>query len=306
MLRFLVLLLFSFSVHAAECELQPSQITHKELLGTFSIEDANEQAIRLSHEHGDLTHDHPELNFDTLYEVSSDGHLDRFRMGEMFVADGSTYFGNVVWERGSKAPSPGRYQIYSAVVAKTRAEQSIAMVGDSITWWSFGRFFRCLMAPELPGFAFKGPHTDQYGYEHAGEGGNTTTDVLQRLTEIGAADYYFVLIGTNDWQKGLSAEQTFQQIRDIAMRLSADDGTVIVSTLLPRLDIHQSRNDEVNALLRNWVPRCRCVLVDLDEAFRANARHDLYWDQGVHPNVEGYQAIAPIVARLIRDATIRR
>lgn len=300
MLRIIACFLVCFSVYAQDCELKSHPIAAKQLLGTLNILEAREGLIRLEPEQDGLLYTSA-FDFDTLYELERNHQSYRFRMGEMFEANGSTYLGNLAWEQGSQLPAPGQYSIYAVETFINSNNPSLTMVGDSITWWSYGRFFRCMMAVQIPGFDFTGPHTDQFGYGHAGEGGNNSSEVLQRLDAIAPADNYVVLVGTNDWGTNLSPEQTFDHIRLIAKRLSDKGGLVIVSTLLPRLDEKQARNDKVNTRLRNWVPQCNCTVVDLDKAFRPIASPKYYWDEGLHPNIEGYREIARIMAGFIKS-----
>ena len=77
----------------------------------------------------------------------------------------------------------------------------LCMIGDSITWAGKGDCYRKELVKRIPELAFVGTHTAMYGYSHAGEGGNTTFKVLERLDDpdrVPASRYYHLLIGVND------------------------------------------------------------------------------------------------------------
>ena len=77
----------------------------------------------------------------------------------------------------------------------------LCMIGDSVTWAQAGDHFRDEMLKLMPVLAFSGTHTGRLGYSHAGEGGDSTRRVLQRLADperIPEAPYYHLLIGVND------------------------------------------------------------------------------------------------------------
>ncbi|RON39590.1 hypothetical protein BK664_11580 [Pseudomonas brassicacearum] len=237
------------------------------------------------------------FNLDSLYEMSNGAQSARFRINETNFINGSSYIGNMAWEGGKSLTEPGVYRFYEVKTKKKNYEKSITMVGDSITWWSSGRYFRCMLAKQIPGAGFTGPHTDIYGYGHAGEGGNSTKQMIARLYKIKRSDYYFVLAGTNDW-KTKSPLKTANNIKQIAHTLSKKGGKVIISTLLPRMDEHDSKNIEVNKLLLSWNGKdCNCQIIDLDREFRKLEDKDQYfWDAGLHPNTEGYKKIVDIIA----------
>ncbi len=293
MLRGLALWLCCGTAFAA-CELPVQEITGRVKVGEYVVERTNAGLIGFAETEGDLT---GRFNFDTLYEVQTPDGPARFRLNDDFYVKGQTFLANLHWEQGSQPPSAGRYEFSAAQVAQQKTGKSIAMVGDSITWWSYGRYFRCLLANELSGVSFAGPHADTFGFGHAGEGGNKTGDILARIDSVPTSDFYFVLAGTNDWPLANPA-QTFANIRQIAERLDSKGGKVIVSTLLPRLDVNDSLNQEVNALIKAWDGAgCDCSVVDLDESFRALPdQRSLFWDAGIHPNLEGYQRVVSILA----------
>ncbi|MHA6639921.1 SGNH/GDSL hydrolase family protein [Stutzerimonas frequens] len=287
---------------AAACELPAQTVTGRAVVGEFSVERANTGLIGFAGSEGDLT---GRFDFDTLYEVGTPAGPARFRLNDDYHVKGQTFLGNLHWERGSKPPAPGRYEFAALSVAEPPPGTSMTMIGDSITWWSYGRYFRCLLASELPGVGFTGPHVDTFGFGHAGEGGNKTSQMLDRLDAVQPASFYFVLAGTNDWPLGDPAK-TFANIRKIAELLDNKGGKVIVSTLLPRLDANDGFNQQVNELIREWGGAgCNCTVVELDKEFRALPNQkSLFWDAGVHPNLDGYHRVvsilAPKLARLIK------
>ncbi|WP_457978042.1 GDSL-type esterase/lipase family protein [Ectopseudomonas composti] len=293
MLRGLMLWCFCGAA-AAACELPAQTVTGRALVGEFSVERANAGLIGFSGAEGDLT---GRFDFDTLYEIATPSGSSRFRINDDFYVKGQTFLGNLHWERGSVPPSPGRYELSALSVERPPSALSMTMVGDSITWWSYGRYFRCLLSAELSGVGFTGPHVDTFGFGHAGEGGNKTSQMLARLDAVEPSSFYFVLAGTNDWPSADPAK-TFENIREIAERLESKGGKVIVSTLLPRLDANDGFNQKVNSLIREWNGSgCNCAVVDLDKDFRAlSDQKSLFWDAGVHPNLEGYHRIVSILA----------
>jgi len=243
------------------------------------------------------------FNLDSLYEMSNGQESARFRINETNFINGSSYIGKMAWVEGKSLTEPGVYRFYEVKTKKKIYEKSMTMVGDSITWWSNGRYFRCMLSQQIPDVAFTGPHTDIYGFGHAGEGGNTTRQMLARLYKIKRSDYYFVLAGTNDW-KLKSPQKTVDNIKKIAHTLSNKGGKVIISTLLPRMDRHDSVNRDVNKLLLSWNGRdCNCQVIDLDREFRKlDNLSQYYWDAGLHPTPEGYKKIVDILAPKIEKA----
>jgi lysophospholipase L1-like esterase len=293
---FIIFSLFTTLVFA-DCQLLSQPIKQRVLKGTFYIANMNPGLISFDKKHGDLSNNNQKLSLDRLYEIQGDGGISRFRFGERFFANGATHLGMLQLEMGSKPLKSGSYKLYSLITTNVQHVQSLTMIGDSITWWSFGNSFRCLLSPYLASTTFTGPHTDSFGYDHAGEGGDTSQDILRRLSSIGDSNYYFLLAGTNDWQGSLTPDKTFANIKSISKTLSLRGGIVIVSTILPRLDEHDVRNQKVNNLLREWAGSdCSCSVVELDFYFRnlPNVK-DLYWDAGVHPNVNGYKKMAKVL-----------
>ncbi|MEA9978467.1 MULTISPECIES: SGNH/GDSL hydrolase family protein [unclassified Pseudomonas] len=302
MLKLLLLFVLCTSTANASCELQPAKIVSKQLINLFDVAAITPSSIKFSRNTGNITGKNSVFDFDALYEMDSTTSSARFRIGETFLTKGFSYLGNIEWESGKVLNMPGPYKFYVLKTAPLKASKTLAMIGDSITWWSYGRYFRCMLAPELPGVQFVGPHTDPFGYGHAGEGGNTTKNIIDRLNKIKPTDYYFILAGTNDWIFA-TPEITINNLKLIAKTLSKRGGKVLISTLLPRLDKHDARNEKVNKAILAWNGKgCNCKVIDLDKEFRKLPdQHKYFWDTGLHPNIEGYQKITEILAPRIRQ-----
>lgn len=287
------------STHAnAECMLEKEAIASNIAIGKLSLDSVKQGSIQLDESYGDISKSDTRFNLDTLYHISNNGEQWSFRIGEIYFLNGKTTFGSIQWEDGKHPNEPGTYDLYKVnVQTKKSTSRTLTTVGDSITWWSAGSSLRCLLSKNLQGLQFTGPHTDRYGYGHAGEGGNKTVDVLQRLDKIDKSDYYLLHIGTNDWPIG-DAEFTFKNIVKIAKALSAKGGEVIILTILPRLDENDARNVAINQKIREWNGRsCNCRVIDLyTEFMNSGDLKSMYWDTGIHPNAKGYERIVEILS----------
>lgn len=285
------------------CELKPEADYGKILIGSFETISSPPGWIGFSKDVGRIVGKRSMFNTDSLYEMSNGKDTARFRINETNFINGSSYIGNMAWEDGKSLTEPNTYKFYEVKTKNKPNKKTITMIGDSITWWSNGRYFRCMLARQIPGISFTGPHTDIYGYGHAGEGGNSTYDIIARLHKINRSDNYFIFAGTNDW-KLKSPNKTADNIKKISKTLSDKGGKVIISTLLPRMDDQDSFNISVNKLLLSWNGKnCNCQIIDLDREFRKlDNKNQYYWDAGIHPNQEGYKKIVDILAPKIEKA----
>lgn len=184
-------------------------------------------------------------------------------------------------------------------------KNTLSMVGDSITWWQQGEYFRCLLVDNGLKYRFAGSRTDVFGYAHEGEGGNNTEQVLARMNGISPSGAYFLLVGTNDRASPL---HTVSNILTIAQLLKEKAATgngvkVFISTLLPRTDQFKERNVKVNVFLRESIRTCgascaQIKLVDLESGFLSNkAWETLLSSDGLHPNKDGYRFLSELLAR---------
>lgn len=188
------------------------------------------------------------------------------------------------------------------------------MIGDSITWAGDGDYWRQYLLEQLPNLAFIGTHSARLGYSHAGEGGNSTTDVLARMTDIPDCPYYHLLIGTNDRNGRTDAEQQVlakacaERILKIVDELlqKPHASKVFLGSILPcQVETHarDRKNIMVNAILRPQVrkrfPDGKVVWVEYENPIRAIRN----WGPIIqlHPTKTGYQLIATILAQTLRD-----
>jgi hypothetical protein len=224
----------------------------------------------------------------------------------------------VLGEAEVKRPStgnanPGNGFDYSA--AGGSGQIPLCMIGDSITWAQKGDCWRKELLARLPNLAFIGTHTAMFGYSHAGEGGNSTGQVLARMKDIPDCPYYHLLIGTNN--NGVPkaelieerSQQTAADIIKVVHELLKKKGVeqVFLSSILPCATDNPFRdqcNSATNKILRekfaDAFPKDKVVWVEYETPIRQHKG----WEQKIflHPNEEGYALVGEITATAIRSA----
>ena len=167
----------------------------------------------------------------------------------------------------------------------------------------------------LPNLAFIGTHSALHGYSHAGEGGNSTGQVLARMAAIPDCPYYHLLIGTNNNnvktadQIPAKSSQTAEEIIQIVQGLLKKKGTekVFLASILPCATDNPLRdqcNSAANTILREKFdaafPKGKVVWVEYENPIRATSD----WENKIllHPNEEGYALIAGITSEALRSA----
>jgi hypothetical protein len=195
----------------------------------------------------------------------------------------------------------------------------LCMIGDSITWANHGDCWRQELVRRIPRLAFVGTHAGMQGYGHAGEGGNSTDQVLGRLDSVPGCAHYSLLIGTND--NGVAdpalipqgVARTVANIEAIVGRLLARSATrtVFLGSLLPchsdgpefpANPLRDRANQEVNAALRarlggDALPAGRVAWVEYEHRLRQRAD----WREVIrlHPLPAGYALLADILAEAV-------
>ncbi len=199
---------------------------------------------------------------------------------------------------------------YSAI--KASGQIPLCMIGDSITWAEYGDHWRKELLKHISNLAFIGSHSACFGYSHAGEGGNNTSQVLARMNEIPDCPNYNLLIGTNNnnvqkQEKVIpQAQATAKAIIEIVYELLAKANTekVFLSSLMPCCTDNPFRdicNHETNKILRGKFmevfPADKVIWVEYEKPVRKIAN----WEKIIllHPTPEGYAEIAKITAKAI-------
>ncbi len=243
------------------------------------------------------------FSYNDLYEVTDSIHSYYFRLNgraynHLFTEQ--TYLYDLAYGFQTQPP-PGLYNLKS--YSNTKAPifgRTIDTVGDSITWWHWGRYLRCLMRDKGLRYDFNGNNTDVFGLNHDGNGGDKTTDVLAKMPSIPVSDAYFVLIGTNDKTTDM---QVFNNIVEISQKLHEKNSQakIYISTLLPRRDHFNTLNQSVNNKLRSFNGWCsKCMLIDLGgKSFETADWTSYLTPDGLHPNYSGYQFIADYITEII-------
>lgn len=294
------MILSTISWSKSSCEMLVNQPAYvKENLGTMNLSSTGTNYIWLSKSTGDKT---AVFNTDDLYEVTDTVGSRYFRLnGKAFnhTGSGQTFIYDLAYAFGVQPPN-GNYTVKSYITErKLIFGRTLDTIGDSITWWQQGRFLRCLMRDSGLMYDFRGGHYDVFGFGHDGLGGNTSQNVLDRMGDIPVEDAYFLLIGTND---RIDPQDTVNNIKEIVLKLKTKNpcSKVYFSTLLPRVDEYNTRNQAVNVLLRALLPICdQCILIDTGNYFYGLTNWQNYLADGLHPTYAGYQKIAAYLAPLI-------
>ncbi len=188
----------------------------------------------------------------------------------------------------------------------------LCMIGDSITWADQGDWWRGHLIELLPNLAFVGTHSATLGYSHAGEGGNSTRQILGRMTDIPDCAYYHLLIGTNDnnlkdaAKMDAHAAATAGRILDIVTALLQKPSAqrVFLGSILPcHTDnpLRDQTNHRTNELLRERLaatPNPKVTWVEYEQPVRATPN----WEPLIrlHPTKDGYRIIAKVLADSLR------
>ncbi|MCF6175927.1 MAG: GDSL-type esterase/lipase family protein [Victivallaceae bacterium] len=199
---------------------------------------------------------------------------------------------------------------YSATAASKQLP--LCMIGDSITWSGKGDYWRKELLKRMPNVAFIGTHTAVLGYSHAGEGGDSTGRVLNRIKALPDCPYYSLLIGTNN--NGVKtkelvkpkAKETAQNIIRIVNALLKKNGVkkVFLSSILPcstKNPLRDECNSATNKILRaqfsTAFPAGNVVWVEYEKPLRKIDG----WEKKIrlHPSKAGYALIADIMAKTI-------
>lgn len=212
----------------------------------------------------------------------------------------NTILTGIQWANNVKCPTTGGKPTAILYASKTPVfNKTLCTVGDSLTWYNFGQYYRTLLLEHGLQYDFVGNHTDIFGYQHSAEGGDGTASVLNRMDKIPFADNYLLLIGLND-RVIYTPQDCFNNILRIVSQLEARGKKVNVCTLLPvTIPEAISHVTAVNCLLRAHAWRSTTNLIDTNLYLTSITSWASMIPDGGHPNLDGYQILSEYVAQNI-------
>ena len=183
-----------------------------------------------------------------------------------------------------------------------KGEQRVVFMGNSITqsWLDYS-----------PGFFSKN------NFVNRGISGQTTPQMLLRFSadviEL-HPEVVVILAGTNDIAGNtgpMTLEQILGNIKSMVELAKANNIKVVLSSVLPAFDypwrpgLHPDKKiPELNNMLNAYANKADIVYLDYFSAM-VDGRNGLpkkYSQDGVHPSMEGYMAMEPLVKEAIEEA----
>lgn len=234
----------------------------------------------------------PDVNY--LYKMVNTGtnQVYYFRQNSGIINSfNQIVVSGISWYNDEIAP-PGNY--YYTIYQDKKPiiyNKSMCMIGDSITAWNQGKYFRCQLLNKGLQYDFIGSKRDANGYAHEGIAGNTSLDVYNRISTIPIADSYFLLIGINDMGLGYKSITSAITIEFIVKKLLEKNPTaqIYISTILPIANIaEQTRVFEINYLLNSYNWKDNVHIIDLGYYMYNQLNWSNLFIDGVHPNLNGY------------------
>ncbi|MCW3111057.1 MAG: hypothetical protein JWQ09_5563 [Segetibacter sp.] len=247
-----------------------------------------------------------DFNFDGLYKViNNKGQAYYFRFGWVEYKNSKTIFSNVKWLNGS-LPESGKYKILTVdLKLKQQGHISLCTIGDSQTWWNEANNLRLYLNNNFPDVYFVGSRTDINGYPHEGEGGNHSNQVLARINYIPKADYYSLLLGTNDWQGKIdSSFDNINRICNVLLTKSPKSKILYLTPLPTTNKIRDEFNIKLQGMLMNsFITNKRIMIIDIGNKMRENANwaQEYLLNDGLHQNQEGVKLMAEMIAGKIKS-----
>ncbi len=289
-------------------------IKNRSTLGSFLLKSKKNKII-LSPKHKKIEapllykDDYSNLNFNALYRITNNkGETGYFRFGWITYQDATNILSNVNWFYKQPLLSENfeNYTIETVEVPSTQEGSiRICTIGDSQTWWGAASQLRMQMDKLNPDFYFIGSNVDIYDYPHEGEGGNSTESVLKRIEKIPEADFYTLLIGTNDWKNEISRAE--ENIKDILNFLTKK----YPSSKIIYLDPLPTTNKERNRFNQNLKKRIEKIISQSPQVFICplgeKIREKDNWAEiylsydGLHPNTKGVKLMAEHITIFINN-----
>ncbi|WP_458627080.1 SGNH/GDSL hydrolase family protein [Winogradskyella sp. PC D3.3] len=283
-------------------------------LGCYQIK-INKNKIYFNKIHGNISsplkyHNlYTEFNFNNTYEIKDSlNNKYYFKFGWVSFKENETIFSNINWIDDNKPKEIDDFSDFEFNVVDIDYIQfgniSLCTIGDSQTWWSNAQNLRKFINQSYPNLIFIGSNTDVFGYGHEGEGGNNTNQLIKRINRIPKADYYTLLIGTNDWKNDI--ETTFLNIVAVTESLTKINANAKILYLTPIPTVNKER-DFFNTslkekLLIKFKENENIVVLDLGNEMRKNEDWESNYlsSDGLHQSPEGVRFMSNLIAEKIK------
>lgn len=247
-----------------------------------------------------------EFNFNNIYKIRDALNNEYyFRFGWVSYIDGKSVFSQVNWIDEVSPPKNNSFVKFDFSVVDIRyiqfGNKTLCTIGDSQTWFSNAQNLRRLINEGNEDLIFIGSNTDIYGYGHEGEGGNTTTQLLDRINNIPLADYYTLLIGTNDFKDDI--DLAYLNVLELLNYLTSFNPKAEIFYLTPLPTTNPAR-DDFNRQLFNRISselkkKNNVTVLEVGGEMRKDENWDsvYFTSDGVHPNEAGVQLMAEIISK---------
>ncbi|RGB27401.1 SGNH hydrolase-type esterase domain-containing protein [Rhizophagus diaphanus] len=134
---------------------------------------------------------------------------------------------------------------------------------------------------------------------------NRLRRAISKQTDKGKKfDYVVILGGTNDVCNMFDSNEIFNKLKKLYDICENHGAIVFALTIMEMeftyIDEPEKRRKEVNELIRNYsAENDKIILCDLSKELPINSipkdQKELYWDDGVHLTVEGYDHMGDII-----------
>lgn len=279
-------------------------------LGNFLLKFSDDQII-FDSKHGNMIspflyeNDPNEFNLNGLYKMTNESNVDYyFRFGWVEFIDDKTIFSDVNWLNELSPLEEQSYRISTVNIRfKQEGDFSVCTIGDSQTWFKKSQPLRKAMNYYYNDLIFAGSNTDIYGYGHEGEGGNETADVLKRFEYIPKADYYTILLGTNDYRG--SNNLAFRNIILLFQKLTEKFPKSKIIYISPLPSDEEGRNEFNSSLeskiLDETIGKANIIYLNLAQKLKHNPNwiDDYMVGDGLHLNSAGLDLFAKEIASII-------
>jgi lysophospholipase L1-like esterase len=219
-------------------------------------------------------------------------------MKKIFLAAAVALFSTVLFAQDKDWAQLGKYAEQNAQVT---VRPKAVLFGDSITWnWA----------------KFDKEWLQEHNFVGRGISGQTTAEMLVRFRQDVIElkpRYVVILAGINDIARNngyISVENTFKNIVSMVELAKANKIKPVLCTLVPAGAIHwrpsvgdpRPQIDQLNALITAYAKANRIKLVDYHTAMKDadDALDAKYRIDGVHPNIDGYKVMEPLLLSVIK------